>query len=261
MGTIVPSSDAIPPAASVAAIARYPVKGLSADPLDTVLLEAGRTLPGDRRFAIAQAPFDPDEGWRPKSHFATLVKVERLAGLATRYDEATTVLTITRAGRVVARGALATPVGRMVIEQFLAAFMTDGRRLPRIVEVPGVALTDCEQPVVSILNAASVRDLERVVQAPVDPRRFRANLLVEGWEPWAELGLAGRRLRIGAATLAVIEPITRCMATGVNPDTGARDLNIPQALKRGYGHCLCGVYARVEAGGRIGIGDPVAFMP
>jgi hypothetical protein len=40
-------------AATVAAIYRYPVKGLSAERLDRVALTPGECLPHDRRFAIA----------------------------------------------------------------------------------------------------------------------------------------------------------------------------------------------------------------
>ena len=42
-------------------IYRYPVKGLTAEALEEVLLTPGECLPHDRRFALAQgdAPFDP----------------------------------------------------------------------------------------------------------------------------------------------------------------------------------------------------------
>lgn len=37
----------------IAQVYRYPVKGLSAEPLDRVTLAIGRCLPQDRRYAIA----------------------------------------------------------------------------------------------------------------------------------------------------------------------------------------------------------------
>ena len=40
---------------------RYPVKGLSAEALESASVEAGGAIPWDRAFALAQgdAPFDP----------------------------------------------------------------------------------------------------------------------------------------------------------------------------------------------------------
>ena len=47
----------------------------------------------------------------------------------------------------------------------------------------------------------------------------------------------------------------RCAATNVDPDTGARDLTIPETLLRSFGHADCGVYAEVIEGGEIKVGN------
>jgi uncharacterized protein YcbX len=91
----------------------------------------------------------------------------------------------------------------------------------------------------------------------VHPLRFRANLYVRGWPAWHEFDLLGRTLAIGEARLKVVKRITRCAAINVDPDTAARDLNIPQTLMRRFGHADCGVYAEVVAGGEIAEGDAV----
>jgi MOSC domain-containing protein YiiM len=55
----------------------------------------------------------------------------------------------------------------------------------------------------------------------------------------------------------VVKRIVRCAATNVDPETAARDLNIPQTLMRSYGHADCGVYAEVIADGEIAVGDEI----
>jgi uncharacterized protein len=47
----------------VARIYRYPIKGLSAEPLHAVEVAVGEGLPPDRNFALARpdAPFDPSD--------------------------------------------------------------------------------------------------------------------------------------------------------------------------------------------------------
>ena len=59
--------------------------------------------------------------------------------------------------------------------------------------------------------------------------------------------------------LKIIKRIVRCAATNVDPATGARDLNIPQALMRTLGHADCGVYAEVVEGGEIAVGDGIVM--
>jgi MOSC domain-containing protein YiiM len=46
-------------------------------------------------------------------------------------------------------------------------------------------------------------------------------------------------------------------ANYVDPDTGIRDLEVPQALLRTPGHSDCGIYAVVVEGGEIAARDEV----
>ena len=47
------------------------------------------------------------------------------------------------------------------------------------------------------------------------------------------------------------------MATNVDPDTGLRDLEVPQALIRHLGHGDCGIYAEVIKSDEIERGDNI----
>src|SRR6516162_11502341 len=88
---------------SVAAIYRYPVKGLSAEKMDRVVLAPGKCLPHDRRFAIAPGStrFDPEHPeWLPKTHFIMLMRDEKLAQLRTHFDVESGVLAIAENDRV-----------------------------------------------------------------------------------------------------------------------------------------------------------------
>ena len=171
----------------IAALYRYPVKGLSPEPLKDVVVEPGGGLPFDRAYAIENGPsgFDPTAPRHlPKTAFLMLMRNERLAALSTRFDEATGVLTIRRNGATVAEGNLGTEEGRRAIEAFFDAFAADGS--PRPGEGPHSArpfLSDAGVKCVSLINLASVRDLENAIGAPVNPLRFRGNLHVEGLPP------------------------------------------------------------------------------
>jgi uncharacterized protein YcbX len=241
-------------------IYRHPVKGLTPEPLTTVGLAIGEGLPNDRRFALAHGStrFDPAAPeWMPKTNFIMLMRNERLARLRTRYDDATGVLTVQRDGKTVAAANITNLTGRTVIEQFFAAYMGDeARGAPKLVEAPGHMFSDIAHKVVSIIGLASIRDLEqRVIRAPVDPRRFRANFYFDGGRPWQELDWVDREFTLGSVRLRTMKPIARCAATNVDPESGQRDLNIPLALQQSYRHDTMGIYAEVLTPGTVTIGD------
>ncbi len=242
---------------------RYPVKSLSGDRLDSIEAMPGKRLPEDRRFAIVKGSGTVQPGvtaWASKRSFYNLMADEKLATLDARFDAEEGILTLERDGRQVARGKVTEPLGRMLIDQFLSAFLGATGAAPKIVESAGGAFTDVEEPYISLINLASVKDLERVLGKTADPRRFRGNLLLEGPLPWVERNWVGKRLRIGEVEMSIDEPIERCAATEVDPDSGRRDLPVLKSLARGFAHLEMGVYARIEKGGRLNVGDPLEII-
>jgi uncharacterized protein YcbX len=55
-----------------------------------------------------------------------------------------------------------------------------------------------------------------------------------------------------------LKRIVRCAATNVDPETGIRDLSIPDTLMQNYKHMDCGIYAQVIEGGDIAPGNSVS---
>jgi uncharacterized protein YcbX len=250
---------------TVAAIYRYPVKGLSAERLDRAALAPGETIPYDRLYAIENGPsgFDPAKpAYLPKQRFLMLMRNARLATLRTRFDAATHTLTVEAEGRQAARGNLGTADGRAAIERFFAEFCaSELRGPPRVLQAQGHSFSDVARKVISIINLASLAELQNAAGAPVHALRFRGNLSVEGWPAWQEFAMLGSQIAIGrAARLKIVKRIVRCAATEVDPDTGIRDLEIPRTLMKAYGHADCGVYAEVVQAGEIARGDPIAAV-
>ena len=247
--------------ARILSLYRYPVKGLSPEPLAHAQLAPGETVPGDRLYAIENGPSGFEAAapkYFPKTQFLMLMRNERLATLETRYDDATHQLTIRHEGRELARGDLSTKEGRLAIEAFFRRFMpAELRGAPKVLHAPGHSFSDVAAKVVSIINLASVAAIETAVGAAVDPLRFRANVYVEGWPAWHEFSLLGQEIRIGDARLKVVKRIVRCAATNVDPVTGMRDLEIPATLMRTFDHADCGIYAQVIAPGEIAPGADV----
>jgi uncharacterized protein YcbX len=251
--------------AQVAALYRHPVKGFTPERLSQVELAAGACFPCDRLYAVEDGPsgFDPAAPDHvSKMKFTVLAKIPRVARARTAYDEASGVLTARAEGQADFAGDLRGEAGRRGFEAWLAALLGDEARGPlRVIAGPGAhRFMDSRSGFVSVVNLASVRDLQDRLGRPVDPLRFRANLYVEGWPAWAENDWTGRAMQVGEARAAVLKPIVRCAATHVDPTTAERDIEVVKALFDLYGHMHCGVYLKVEAGGAVREGDGVAVV-
>jgi uncharacterized protein YcbX len=247
-------------APSVTALYRYPVKGLSAEPLTEALLTSGQHFPGDRLFAIENGPsgFDPaNPEHQPKQKFLVLARQAPLAKLKTRYDDVTRELSIVADDIEAVRADLATETGRTAVEDFFRMFLAkELAGAPKVLEgPPGFRFMDSRSGFVSIINLASVRALEQETGVSIDPVRFRANIYIDGVPAFAEFDWVGKRVAIGETVLRGLKRTERCAATTVNPATAVRDLMIPAVLMRSYGHADCGIYCAVAQGGRIAIGD------
>jgi MOSC domain-containing protein len=243
-------------------IYRYPVKGLTPEPLAQIRLAPGEGLPQDRRFALGLGTnrFDPAApAWMPKVNFLMLMKNEKLARLRARFDAASGVLAISTEGKEQLRADLGTAAGRSAVEDFFAAYMGEAAQgRPRLLEAPGHMFSDNARKVVSIIGLSSLSALAETVGRALDPRRFRANFYLAGSAPWQEFDWIGRDFAIGGVKLRGFKAIRRCAATNVEPESGARDLNLPLALSENFGHVNMGIYAEVIEGGEVSRGAALA---
>jgi len=246
-------------------LCRYPVKGLTAEALESAEVVAGDSIPWDRAFALAQGDtaFDPGTpGWLPKTKFMCQMKNASIAALFSCFEPRSGLLTIRAPdGAAIAENAL-SPVGRDRIARFLGDYLGDeARGTPRFHYTAGHSFCDQPNKGLSLINVASLREYESRVGARRHRRRFRANVWFSGATPWAERLWIGRQIQIGGAVLRVLKPIVRCPATEVNPVTAVRDAAPVAELHRLFGHSELGVHAEVVEGGRIAVGDAIEVLP
>ena len=243
---------------------RYPVKSLTGQSMDRVVLNPGMGLPHDRRWALArpdgQAATNTD--WHPKSQFYVMVREYGLAELKCQFNDLSGLFSLEGPNGLKASGNLASPEGRAEIEAAVATHLglsTDKR--PVLKEAQKIGYFDTTEGPVSLLNMASLRILEDTIGQSIDPKRFRMNFYVEGAEAWCEPKWLGKRVRIGkTVVLHVTENTGRCKATHVNPATGELDLKILHAIKHNFGHTNMGVYAKVIEGGLIQPNDEIEIL-
>lgn len=244
---------------------RYPIKGLSGEPLESIRLVAGEGLAGDRALAIARdaalqqlSSFDG----LSKNHFLMLMRDAPLALLDCSFAEDTQKLVVRKAGAMIVEGSMDDQDDRSRIEQFFKNYLADSSLEPTVVYCEGHKFTDISRlsdqkmRAISLVNLNSIRALESATGQAIDLRRFRANVYFDGVPAWEEFSWIEKTVAIGGASAKVVMRTTRCAATQVNPDTAERDINVPKEIRQHFGHADMGIYAEITETGDAAIGNP-----
>lgn len=234
----------------IAALYRFPIKGLDPERVSALGVQADGRIAGDRvltfRYANALEPADRDgyEYW-DKGGGLCVRDYAALALLELQFEQADLTVDISGPDGFVVTGDLSA-AGRRKLSDAVTEFLRatpEGKRLERPGRLPiqlignGVSarFQDRARGYVTLHNRASLRELESVTGVELDEVRFRSNIAVDGWEPWYEDSLIGQQLRIGDVLFDVAGPIVRCLATHANPETGVYDVPIMQTLTRVLG--------------------------
>lgn len=247
----------------------YPVKGMTARHTDTVQLQPGRSVTGDRAFVFAfgNAEQIGQIGWVSKRHAVTLLNTPHLSQIEAAWNEHSRILTITANG-----DSEAALIDHEDSRQHLADWFAQivhslpenpltGRpeREPlRLLGDGTTRFTDRGPTQISLASNASLHDLSQHAGAHVDFRRFRLNFAIDNLNPWQELDWIGKRIHIGQHVQAqVTAPIQRCNAINASPDGDGRDAELMQTLQHAYGHLNFGIEANVLTAGPVHVGDTI----
>ncbi|MBA1202085.1 MOSC domain-containing protein [Pseudomonas capeferrum] len=114
-----------------------------------------------------------------------------------------------------------------------------------------------------LIGQASLDELNRRMDRPMEMLRFRPNLVVVGSAPFAEDGW--KRIRIGPLTFRVLKPSVRCIFTTLDPRTGQRSpdrepLTTLKTFREKEGDVLFGQNVAVDGRGVLEVGMEVEVL-
>ncbi|MFY2822992.1 MOSC domain-containing protein [Ruegeria sp. MALMAid1280] len=243
--------------AEVTQLWRHPIKSHGREAVETVTVNPGQTMPGDRVWAVAHEASKADGSeWVPCANFSRCAKAPKLMAISARYAGET--LTLSHPDRPDL--TFAPDSEQQAFLDWVQPLMpADRAASARIIRVPGRGMTDSDFPSISLCNMASHRAVGQKLGQDLSIHRWRGNIWFDGMPLWEEFEWLGREVQIGEAVFRVRERITRCLATTANPDTGVRDADTLGALET-WDHKDFGVYAEVLKGGAISVGDKVELL-
>jgi len=221
--------------ATVTEVWRYPVKSMAGERLESCMVTE-KGLDGDRRWALVDRTPNRDGKWfNIKQHAPLMTYRASLAG-----------------GALQVLAPDGTDVG---LDEAYRQVRDESQRVFDLRELPGENFDDSH---VLIVNMASVQAFALEAGMPLDHRRFRANLYVEGIEPEEELRWLGRVIRAGDAELEVTSRCERCKVITMDPDTTEQRPELLKLLVDLHDERM-GMYCRVVRPGRVAVGDYVGI--
>ena len=251
--------------ARVSALYRYPVKGLSPEPLERVPLTAGETAALRPRLCHRERtrPVRSRRAAAPAEDQLPDADARRAAGhaAARMFDDATETLTIFRDGKQVARGQL-DDAARPPADRAVHRRLHEGgaaRARPRSCMRPATAsptwppsaCTSSTWRACARSSACRAGRSTRCASAPIS--------IIDGVAPWAEFGWLDKEISVGPARSRCSRARSAARPPTSIPATGARDMAIPAAPAAHLGHTRTSAsMPRSSTGGEIGVGAPVA---
>jgi len=256
----------------VTRLARFPVKGCAAEPLQEAEVHA-TGLVGDRILAVALG-----------DRLATQREVPQLALVRPVLDEASGLLTLSfrrpgatdelrvqgpvrREGRATAARLFGETVSVLDQDPQLSEWVSQVLGRPaRLVAAPAGRPGLFDEGAVSLHSEASLRLLgERLAERghrALPAERFRANVVIDGCAPHEEDLV--RRFEAGSVILRLEQADARCAVTTVDQVAGRRAGPEPLRTLAGYrrgesGGVLFGIYTTVDNPGSLRVGDPVTL--
>ncbi len=244
----------------LAQIWRYPIKSHGREAIASAQLTAQQCLPGDRIWAIAHEASQADNtAWSPCTAFTRVASSPALAAI--RCELHTDGQTVTLSHPTQDGLTVAPDLQPDTLLDWVRPLTAQGRAMPaRVVHVPGRGLTDSDYPSLTIGNLASHRAVEGRLGRTLQVERWRANLWLDGLPAWEEFDWIGRHVRVGKATLRIVERTGRCAAPSANTDTGQRDSNLLQFLDENWNHQDFCVHAEVIDSGQIALDDSAKVL-
>ncbi|MDI9313923.1 MAG: MOSC domain-containing protein [Hydrotalea sp.] len=280
-------------AANIISLHQYPLQGAQGQAVAAMRLTARTAPPLDRVFGIVEKIRRLTTDGEQVIH--KLRGDRELLTLRADYDPASKTLSLHDQNKKLLASAR-LPKDDQVIADAIAKFLgysganhplsmgykSDPSLFGGFIHDRAIIAGAYKKTAISIINLASLRELaaragvdnngdeggdagedagedEGGGETAIDPKRFRANVYIDGLAPFAELSWVGQTITCGAVALRVVERTARCAITEVNPGTGQRDFPTLTHLKNHYHHLDMGIYAEIITDGDIAVGDELSL--
>jgi len=108
---------------------------------------------------------------------------------------------------------------------------------------------------ISLINLNSIKDFNQKINKQIEFQRFRGNIYIKDLDAFEERNWINKTIKINEAEFKVLKHIPRCSATNLKVNSDQADINLPNELKKTYGHMDMGIYLYPLNNSKISVND------
>ena len=110
---------------------------------------------------------------------------------------------------------------------------------------------------ISLINLNSIKDFNQKINKEIEFERFRGNIYIKDLDAFEERNWINKIIKINEAEFKVLKHIPRCSATNLKINSDQVDINLPNELKKVYGHMDMGMYLYPLNNSKISVNDEI----
>ena len=248
----------------VSSIHFSPIKSLSFQSINTAIIKKDVGFEEDRIFAFSRAIdsslaniIEKDPSERELIHFLTLKNTPALNKYDFKFENG--MISIFENNKQISthpiedRDAISKEISKLEPNLPGPIFFLKNELFPFYDTTNSSSVSNT----ISLINLNSIKDFNQKINKEIEFERFRGNIYIKDLKAFEERNWINKIIKINEAEFKVLKHIPRCSATNLKVNSDQTDINLPNELKKVYGHMDMGIYLYPLNNGKISINDEI----
>jgi uncharacterized protein YcbX len=246
----------------VSSIHFSPIKSLSFQSINTVIIKKDIGFEEDRIFAFSRAidmslakTTEKDPSERELIHFLTLKNSPALNKYDFKFENG--MISISKDNLEISnhpiedKEAISKEISKLEPNLPGPIFLLKNELFPFYDTTNSSSVSNT----ISLINLNSIKDFNQKINKQIEFQRFRGNIYIKDLKAFEERNWINKTIKINEAEFKVLKHIPRCSATNLKVNSDQVDINLPNELKKVYGHMDMGIYLYPLNNGKISVND------
>ena len=248
----------------VSSIHFSPIKSLSFQSINTAIIKKDVGFEEDRIFAFSRAinmslakTIEKDPSERELIHFLTLKNSPVLNKYDFKYENG--IISISGDNKEIStisiedKEAISKEISKLEPNLPGPIYFLKNELFPFYDTTNSSSISNT----ISLINLNSIKDFNKKINKEIEFQRFRGNIYIKDLDAFEERNWINKTIKINEAEFKVLKHIPRCSATNLKINSDQADINLPNELKKVYGHMDMGIYLYPLNNGKISVNDQI----
>jgi uncharacterized protein YcbX len=246
----------------VSSIHFSPIKSLSFQSINTAIIKKDIGFEEDRIFAFSRAidmslakTIEKDPSERELIHFLTLKNSPALNKYDFKYENG--MISISKDNLEISiypienKEAISKEISKLEPDLPGPIYFLKNELFPFYDTTNSSSVSNT----ISLINLNSIKNFNQKINMEIEFQRFRGNIYIKDLEAFEERNWINKTIKINEAEFKVLKHIPRCSATNLKVNSDQADINLPNELKKTYGHMDMGIYLYPLNNSKISVND------